>query len=135
MYYIAIKLVVEKEKKGNRDPILKQHKLIDTKCFMIILWWWLSLCFSIHTNIIIYICTCLILSQCEDPWQWWNTLRTLCDNNAKLHLRQLYIDIIYVHAVCVCPLLNCLNPSFGYICKTMYKDALRDMSSTAVISE
>jgi protein arginine N-methyltransferase 5 len=25
-------------------------------------------------------------NECDDPWQWWNTLRTLCDNNAKLHL-------------------------------------------------
>ncbi|CAI8042662.1 Protein arginine N-methyltransferase 5 [Geodia barretti] len=22
----------------------------------------------------------------EDPWEWWNTLRTLCGNNSKLHL-------------------------------------------------
>lgn len=30
----------------------------------------------------------LSIPQTEDPWEWWNTLRTLCGNNSKLHLGQ-----------------------------------------------
>ena len=41
-----------------------------------------------YTYMNVRVCVGYIPVQCDDPWEWWNTLRTLCDNNSKLHLGQ-----------------------------------------------